>query len=293
VTIFLRLFVAVAGVVLTIQVMAQSPLPVPTVESHKEFLVGDWKPNSPSVIMFTDPFCPYCLKALEKKHELDNVNLFMFWYPIFGEKSDSRVAEFFRCESPVGSNVIDAVLQRKSPDCSRKPDTGLETTNKQMYEAYNPPGVPALYLGGQKVSFAEVKSIELAENHSLGIKLDWERYANNQLLTDTSANRRAAIYVAKNLSGAKLKKLTKILQTHKDYKWYIFPTNHSQLNKAVCSQFQQQCDGKKDRLLQSSQEIELLYGLDRQTNSRVIIDGRLVGLEHLPNNLQEISDLIN
>ncbi len=291
--IFLRLFVVVAGVVLTIQAMAQSPLPVPTVESHKEFLVGDWKPNSPSVIMFTDPFCPYCLKALEKKHELDNVNLFMFWYPIFGEKSDSRVAEFFRCESPVGSNVIDAVLRRKSPDCSRKPDTGLETTNKQMYEAYNPPGVPALYLGGQKVSFAEVKSIELAENHSLGIKLDWERYANNQLLTDTSANRRAAIYVAKNLSGAKLKKLTKILQTHKDYKWYIFPTNHSQLNKAVCSQFQQRCDGKKDRLLQSSQEIELLYGLDRQTNSRVIIDGRLVGLEYLPNNFQEISDLIN
>ena len=291
--IFLRLFVVVAGVVLTIQAMAQSPLPVPTVESHKEFLVGDWKPNSPSVIMFTDPFCPYCLKALEKKHELDNVNLFMFWYPIFGEKSDSRVAEFFRCESPVGSNVIDAVLQRKSPDCSRKPDTELETTNKQMYEAYNPPGVPALYLGGQKVSFAEVKSIELAENHNLGIKLDWERYANNQLLTDTSATRRAAIYVAKNLSGGNLKKLTKILQTHKEYTWYIFPTNQSQLNRAVCSQFQQQCDGKKDQLLQSSQEIELLYGLDRQTNSRVIIDGRLVGIEHLPNNLQEISDLIN
>jgi glutaredoxin len=293
VTIFLRLFVVVAGVVLTIQAMAQSPLPVPTVESHKEFLVGDWKPNSPSVIMFTDPFCPYCLKALEKKHELDNVNLFMFWYPIFGEKSDSRVAEFFRCESPIGSNVIDAVLQRKSQDCSRKPDTELETTNKQMYEAYNPPGVPALYLGGQKVSFAEVKSIELAENHNLGIKLDWERYANNQLLTDRSANARAAIYVAKNLSGGNLKKLTKILQTHKEYTWYIFPTNHSQLNRAVCLQFQQQCDGKKDQLLQSSQEIELLYGLDRQTNSRVIIDGRLVGIEHLPNNLQEISDLIN
>lgn len=292
-TILFRLFVAISGLVFSVQAMATSPLPVPTVESHKEFLVGDWKPNSPSVVMFTDPFCPYCLKALEKKHELDNVNLFMFWYPIFGEKSDSRVAEFFRCESPVGSNVINAVLQRKSPDCSRKLDTELEKTNKKMYEAYNPPGVPALYLGGQKVSFAEVKSIQLAENYSSGIKLDWERYANNQLLTDTSANSRAAIYVGKNLSGANLKKLTRILQTHKEYKWYIFPSNHSQLNRVVCSQFQQQCGGKKDQLLQASQEIGLLYGLDLQSNSRVIINGRLVGPEHLPNSLQEISDLIN
>lgn len=291
--ILFRLLLAVTGILLMPQAMAKSPLPVPTVESHKNFLVGEWKPSAPSVVVFTDPFCPYCVKALEKKHELDNVNLFMFWYPIFGEKSASRVAEFFRCESPVGSNVIDAVLQRKSPECNQKANIELAAINKQMYEAYNPQGVPSFYLGGQKVSFAEVKSIPLAESHSLGINLDWARYASNQVLSDASATKKAAIYVGESLSGAKLDRLIKNLQAHKKYKWYIFPTMHSHLNGAVCSQFQQQCDGKKDPLLQSSQEIELLYGLDRRSNSRVIIDGRLVALEHLPNDLQKISDLIN
>lgn len=292
-TTFFRVFVAVAGLVLTIQAVAKSPLPVPTVESHKEFLVGDWKPNTPSVVMFTDPFCPYCLKALEKKHELNGVNLFMFWYPIFGEKSDTRVAEFFRCESPVSSKVLDAVLQRKSPGCSEKPDPGLEAINKQMYEAYTPPGVPAFYLGGQKLSFAEVKSIQPDGVAGLGVNLEWERYANNQLLTDSSAHKRAAIYVGEKLSASKLQKLIKNLQTHREYQWYVFPTKLTQLDKRICALFQQPCHGEKTQLLQASQEIELLYGLDPQSKSRVIIDGRLVGSEHLPNDLSQLSRLIN
>lgn len=292
-TIFLRLFIAIAGAVLNVQVIAKSPLPVPTIESHKKFLVGDWKPNAPSVVMFTDPFCPYCLKALEKKHELNGVNLFMFWYPIFGEKSDIRVAEFFRCASPTSSTVLEAVLQRKSPGCAEQPDAGLEAINKQMYEAYTPPGVPAYYLGGQKASFTEVKSIQPDGGLGLGVNLEWERYADNQLLNDSSAHKRAAIYIGENLSASKLKKLIKNLQTHKEYQWYVFPTKHTQLNRAICSQFQQPCDGKKAKLLQASQEIELLYGFNLRSNSQVIIDGRLVGVVQLPKDLGQLSELIN
>lgn len=288
---FLRLSVAIAGLLLVVKVMAQSPLPVPTIESHKEFLVGAWKPNAPSVVMFTDPFCPYCLKALEKKHELDGVNLFMFWYPIFGEKSDTRVAEFFRCELPVGSKVLEAVLQRRSPDCVKQPESGLQLINKQMYEAYAPPGVPAFYLGGQKVSFAEVKSIQSAGNLGLGVSLDWERYSSNRLLTSSSAHHRAAIYIGEKLSASKLKKLMGILETHTEYQWYIFPTKHNHLNRSTCSQLQ--CDGKKEQLLQASQELELLFGLDSVGGTKVIINGSLVGKEHLPNDLRELSKLIN
>ena len=290
---FFRLCVAFVGILLAIQVTAQPPLPVPTIESHKDFLVGEWKPNAPSVVMFTDPFCPYCLKALEKKHELEGVNLFMFWYPIFGEKSNNRVSEFFRCESPVGSRVLDAVLERKSPACTEKPDTGREAINQQMYESYAPPGVPAFYLGGRKLSFAEVKSIQPDENQGVGVNLAWERYANNQLINNSTSNKRAAIYVAEKLSAFKLKKITEMLQAHKEYQWYIFPTKDKHLSRAICSQLHQACDDKKYQLIQASQEIELLYGLDSQSTSRVIINGRLVGKEHLPNDLRELSELID
>lgn len=291
-TIFFRLFVAISGLVLSVQTMATSPLPVPTVESHKEFLVGEWKPNSPSVVLFTDPFCPYCLKALEKKHELDNVNLFMFWYPIFGEKSDSRVAEFFRCNSPVGSNVIESVLQRKSPDCTRKLDTKLESKNKQMYEAYNPPGVPAFYLGGQKVSFAEVKSIQVEERLSSGVNLEWERYSVNQILNNSATGTRVAFYLSSTLSERKVREIAEILKSNEEYRWYLFPSKANQLSKRVCSILQLSCIDDRDKLLQSGQEIALLYGLDHESNSQVIIDGRLTSVEHLPTSLQPLSRLI-
>lgn len=291
-TIFFRLFVAVAGVALALQAMAKSPLPVPTVESHKEFLVGDWKPNAPSVVMFTDPFCPYCLKALEKKHELNGVNLFMFWYPIFGEKSDTRVAEFFRCESPVSSKVFDAVLQRKSPGCGEKPNPELEAINKQIYEAYTPPGVPAFYLGGQKVSFAEVKSIQPDGVAGLGVNLDWERYSANQILNNSAKGKKAALYLSSGLSERTVRRIAETLKSNEEYQWYLFPSKVNQLSKRVCSLLQLSCVEDSDQLLQSGQEIALLYGLDHQSNSQVIINGRLTSVEHLPVSLQTLSLLI-
>lgn len=292
-SIFFRLLVVVAGAFLPTQAMAKSPLPVPSVDFHKAFLVGDWKPNAPSVVVFKDPFCPYCIKALKNKDELDSVNLFMFWYPIFGEKSDKRVSEFFRCESPVSNKVIDAVLQRKSPDCAQKPNADLEAINKHMYEAYAPSGVPAFYLGGQKVSFAEIKSIQLEGSRSSGVELEWDRYLANRILDGDSTKKKAAIYLGEALPDRKIKRIVEALKLNKEYDWYFFPSKRSQLSRYVCSLLQLACKNNKNQLLQSSQEIALLYGLDVQADSQIIINGRLVGHAHLPNSLQSLSLLIH
>lgn len=271
--------------------VAQSPLPVPTLESHKEFLVGEWKSSAPTIIAFKDPFCPYCLKALEKKDELENVNLFLFWYPIFGEKSDQRVAEFFLCDSPVGANVIKAVLAHTSPNCTGKSHTELEAINKQFYEAYSPPGVPAFYLGGRKVSFAEVKSIQ--PEGSSGISLEWDRYVLNQLMNGSASGKKAALYISEKLPEKKVRKIVEALKTDNEYQWYVFPSTSSQLSRKVCFLAQFDCALNKEKLLSSSQELALLYGIDSGENSQIIINGRLVNSGHLPNSLQKVSLLIH
>lgn len=288
---FVQIIAAVMSVSITFQVMAKSPLPMPTVESHKAFLVGEWKPNSPTVVVFKDPFCPYCLKALEKKDELDNVNLFLFWYPIFGEKSDNRVSEFFRCASPVNRNVIEAVLQHSSPDCKGNSNSELEILNREMYEAYDPPGVPAFYLGGQKVSFVEVKSIQVKEK--FGVNLEWERYSYNRVHNDTLTEKKAAVYLSESMPAKKVKKIAEALILNTDYQWYLFPSNAAQLSKQVCSILKLDCASSKSYLLQSSQEIALLYGLDSQDYSQVIIDGRLISQQHLSGNLQTLAFLMH
>lgn len=282
-------FLVFLTLLIGLDVLASSPLPVPTLDFHKEFLVGSWNPNAPTIVVFKDPFCPYCLKALEKKEELENVNLFLFWYPIFGEKSDKRVAEFFLCNSPVEAKVLNAVLAHASPNCSGKRRAELETINREFYEAYSPPGVPAFYLGGRKVSFAEVKSIQSQGNS--GVNIEWSRYSLNRLNSNPVERNKAALYLSESMPEEKVRKIIEILVADKEYDWYLFASKSNQLSDKVCSIANFDCASDKEKMLMSSQELALLFGLESVMHSQFIINGKLTSPSHLSNDLQKIVSL--
>jgi hypothetical protein len=257
--------------------------PIPTVDSHKEFLLNVWNPNLPTVVVFKDPFCPYCIKAFQRPAELEGFNVFLFWYPIFGEKSNSRVDEFFKCKSPVEPKVVAAVLGKRSPDCKAPINISLKKLNTEMYEGYSPSGVPAYYFGGNKISVAELKAVgtHITEKSS-GVSLDWKRYEKNRLGMEAPDSPNVGIFYPSGKFRKNLGKLIKSLKKTSGYNWYFFSPSFDSDLKSICKSHLRKCDSSFHQDFElGSREMQLLFGIEDSGNPVVIMNGRILSSDEI------------
>jgi len=268
-------------------------LPVPSVDQHAKFLMEPWKPNAPVLLIFTDPFCPYCIKALKRREELKSYNVFLFWYPIFGERSDNRVSEIFQCASPVSDQVINSVIKGESPACTNAVDKNLMLTDRKFYEAYSPQGVPAYYMGGVKVSVAELK----AWHKSLAVvapsvKLDWSRYKINRVDINSSNLSKVMVILPHNYQNKDL--LVSALKANAKFEWYWFEDDKGDEYKNSCHELVGKCGAQVlNQYVNTTQEIKLLYGLEDISKVILILNGKVLSDAETISYLDFLKDVIS
>jgi thiol-disulfide isomerase/thioredoxin len=149
---------------------------IPTESDYFPFLVNGWDPTRPTVTVFKDPYCPYCIKAIPKLPELVGYNVFLFWAPILGQSSLKRVDDIFHCDSPSSNRVLQAVFERKNPFCKMPLNHQLLELNQQVVDNYQINSVPRFYLQGQSISFAMLKQMQKKRPPIYGVNVNWQRF---------------------------------------------------------------------------------------------------------------------
>jgi hypothetical protein len=177
-------------------------------------------------MVFTDPRCPYCIKALEKRERLSNYNIYLFWAPILGNASYHTVKEFFFCDSPTSANVIKSVIDRKPPLCTGAENHDLRNLNDLMVQQYAPNSVPQYWYGGRRVSLSQLnlaqsieQQIELIATNSK-LKIKWERYQSKAVATNNVGLNNIGLVMPQNavISG----ELLDLMRHDTRLNWYIF-----------------------------------------------------------------------
>lgn len=235
---------------------------VPSKEVYSDFLIEPWKPNAASVIVFKDPNCGYCIRALKRLDKYKDYNVFMFWAPILGESSERQVDSIFQCEKPVGEEVILAVVNRDKITCKKSQlnSDKLTQLNKEIVDNYNPQSVPSYYFGGQKVWLSTLnrfKKVNKTDYNS--ITLDWERYQTLKLDQNGHQGLANAIVFLPETSDKEA--LQNKLKNDVRYNWYIVDT---------C----RKCVALTENKL--SQELMLLFNVEEQDDLNIAINGVLI-----------------
>jgi len=153
----------------------------PEAAAHGEFLLGEYDPAEPSVAVFKDPLCGYCIAAMPKLEQLSGYNVYLFWAPVFGQRSDLSIDEIFRCASPVDKAVRDSVAARQVPGCTQEIDSEALAVNRSMVDAYRINSVPAYYFQGVRVSLDELLARQLKHPPVSGVAVDWDRYRDARI----------------------------------------------------------------------------------------------------------------
>lgn len=156
---------------------------IPSETEYYPFLLSGWDASRPTVIVFKDPYCPYCIKAIPKLPELNGYNVFLFWAPILGASSLKRVDDIFHCKNPASDQVLRAVYTRKNPQCELPLNHRLLTLNQAVVDNYQINSVPRFYLQGQSVSFAMLKQLQKKRPPINGVKVNWQRFNLMQFAT--------------------------------------------------------------------------------------------------------------
>jgi len=253
------------------------PLPVPGPEQYSPFLMEPWKPDAPSLLVFKDPFCPYCISAFEKRARLSSYNVYVFWYPIFGERSERRVEEFFRCSSPLSPQVIEAVMGGAQPGCAGEVNQPLRQLNDAMVSAYKPDAVPSYYLGGRRLGLAELNRMSQLVTRLPGtVALNWSRYTGHRLNNANHGMGQVAVVVPQQFDDWQT--LLGKLRQHNEYQWHVFIQNGTAASyQGLCQHLQSGCDAAKlERLQQTATEVDLLFGLEPLDEPRYVLNGKLL-----------------
>ncbi|WP_216595983.1 thioredoxin fold domain-containing protein [Catenovulum maritimum] len=157
--------------------------PIPDSIEQQAFLLNGWRADRPNLLIFKDPFCPYCIKAIPRLDKLVGYNIYLFWAPILGNASKQRTYEFFHCERPVSEAILTSVAQRKKPECDGELQQDLVNQNNYYVSMYQINSVPSFYLQGQPVSLARLLKYQQSKSVSvMGVKPDWQRFVKLQQL---------------------------------------------------------------------------------------------------------------
>lgn len=160
---------------------APSGRTVPDAEVHESFLLAEYDPSKPSIAVFKDPLCGFCIAAMPRLEDLDGYNVYLFWAPIFGQRSLFSIDEIFRCDSPVDKSVRDLVAARQLPRCGAEVHSDVLAVNQQMVENYRINSVPAYYFQGVRVSVDELLLRQLEHPPVAGVAVDWNRYRSAKI----------------------------------------------------------------------------------------------------------------
>jgi len=245
---------------------------IPTWEKYQDFLVDEWKPHAPNIIVFKDPHCGFCIKALNNMQKYKDYNVFMFWSPILGKASSAKVDSIFECNNPVGSQVISSVVNRRKISCDATPEAAEQRKFKRqlnfnVVENYNPQSVPSYYFGGQKVYLSSLTRFRQEINNNISsVQLNWPRYKAlkvNQVGHKGLAN--ALLFIpwvqSENFIEDVLKKDLR-------YNWYTVSANCEE-NKCIKS--------KQGKL---SQELKLMFDIKELSSPLLIINSAVVNPIH-------------
>jgi hypothetical protein len=229
--------------------------PTPSADVHGEFLLQEWDANKPTLVAFKDPRCPYCVKAFKNKEVLDNYNVFVFWSPILGSTSQRQVDTFFKCEHPMGDNVISAVVARKQVSCDNDYNQELRTLNDEMVKIYDPRSVPQYWYGNELTWISRLKLATTNEQRLKALaqrstmRVPWDRYkeflinksetndkapSQQSSKVDTQAKHKANLAIVANRNLTLMEFSTKIEPLSKQFNVFLFTAE-----KANSSKFQE------------------------------------------------------
>lgn len=178
------LLLSVAAIALLSSASAEAQAgarPTPDADTHQEFLLAEFDPAKPTVTVFKDPLCGYCIAAMPRLEELSEYNVYLFWAPIFGQRSDFSINEIFRCENKVDKSIREVVVARKSPGCAGDIDGDELAVNLAMVNAYRINSVPAYYFQGARVSLDELLMRQMEHPPIDGVAVDWDRYRDAKI----------------------------------------------------------------------------------------------------------------
>ncbi len=256
-------------------------LPQPDPVVHRQFLLRPYQPAAPSVVVFKDPFCGYCIKAMAHSAQLAAYNVYLFWYPIFGSSSEERVQQFFRCQNPTGSLVQKAMLARQAPACDGELQQQLVRVNQQMVDAYLPDAVPAYFISGQRTYAAELVALQQQKQPAAQVKIAWQRYQSN-LVTPATTGDDVAIFLPATASEQSVSALLASLAAAKNLNVYLFAGSAGQ-QQQIC-QWRSQCQQLPSQRYNAA-EARLLFGVSAQQYS-VVLNGSQLAPSALPAHLQ-------
>lgn len=233
---------------------------IPNEAEYSAFLLNGWRAERPNVLVFKDPFCPYCIKAIPKLKQLTGYNVYVFWAPILANRSQNRVDEIFNCERFASQIVLSAVQQRQSPECI-KPQPALKQFQRQLNDKivsnYKINAVPGFYIQGKNVSLNTLLSMQNKRPMINGVNIRWEKF---------KLMKQANFYDAKNLvmfiPSAKAQAISQLINQYQPE--YLFLDNQLiEQNEDLlpCSAEDEDClTVKKAEYKNKSAEFKLLMG---------------------------------
>jgi len=258
-------------------------LKIPDPQIYKSFLLSAWNKKYPSLIVFKDPSCPYCIRDLKKRQQLSKYNVFLFWAPILGTRSVEHVNSFFKCASSSEDSVLEAVIKRDKPGCSGLFNKTLFDLNNEMVKNYDPHSVPQYWLGGRQVSLA---NLDLSHNkitansvvNKSTISVSWPRYQSSAI-NEIIPKRHNIGIVLPEAYALSLKEL-RLIANNSLYNWYLFGAEFSAQIKAElgCKRHVNSCSsGVKDRTTEHNNlEFRLLTGLEKISEPQFSLEGKIL-----------------
>lgn len=188
--------------------MAADAKIIPDPARHQAFLHGEWRANRPNLLIFIDPRCPYCKKAIPKYPEIEAYNVYVFWSPVLGQPSRDLVRPFFRCARPTAPDRLATLLAAggaaATADCQGAYDGELRAVNDEIVANYQITYVPAYFRQGQETSLAAVyQPPQEISKFVNGVAVDWQRYATSRV-DSTQPARNLALILSGEVDDATL-----------------------------------------------------------------------------------------
>jgi hypothetical protein len=200
-------FLFICAAVAVVGSLAEGAMNIPDPVRDKAFLYNEWQPNRPTVVAFVDPLCPYCKKVIPKFDQVTEYNLFIYWAPVFGQRSEEAIRPFFLCEQPTGRAVLNnLVVTSESPSVGTSVacKAGMvqtdisdlrRATNDEMVASYPINGVPAFFLQGVQVALSQIQTKDAEPARYInGVAIDWRRYRESMVDQNSPSNSLAIIF---------------------------------------------------------------------------------------------------
>ena len=260
---------------------------IPTEEQYFPFLLNGWDAKRQTVVIFKDPFCPHCIKAIPKLAELRNYNVFLFWAPILGSSSKKRVDDIFRCKAPASAKVLLAVRNRKNPDCNMAYASDLRDLNDKVVENYSINAVPSFFLQGQRMSFGQLKRMQNKRSAINGVVVNWRRFSMMQYLPRHKSKTLSLLIP----SGYGQEVPDWLVKFRPEFVFMSDPSLLNQIGLGNCPKKGACTDSEKETYLHKINEFKLMFEGSVELNKPLIVDnqGNIIELTTAPTPIENIS----